>query len=510
MRYYSKQPNNLYCCFSTITDDLSVINMTDSELKEEMKKINGQICEFDQILHYLKLYYPNNISDLRQILKNIGYDKADSFSISSYKDTETLQDNKSSSPYTFESIREKGLMLYEYIRGSQAYGLALPTSDEDRSAVYCAKIEDLMGLPEHYVNQVNDERNDVTWYEIGKYIELLCKANPTMLESLFVPEKCILYMHPAFKVIYDNRDMFVTKETFKSFAGYAKSQIEKARGLKKKIVNPITKRLTVLDFCHVPKGQGSQKIEAWLEERGLKQNYCGINNLDHMDSCHGVCYDYGTHLRCEYNEDTFNNMYSNANGDLFLQTMIRNKVLSQKMLDILDVSENPYEKILEMIQPKGYHGIMKANGKSNEIRLDSLIKYDQPICYLQYNKDGYARHCKEYKEYQEWVKMRNPQRYKENEGKEFDRKNMCHSFRLLNMGIEIARSGKVLVDRTNIDREFLLNIRLGNATYEELMSELTKKFEEFKNLIDECTLPETVDRNKVNQMLIDIRKIMYK
>ena len=40
---------------------------------------------------------------------------------------------------TFDTIREKGLLIYEYIRGSHAYGLATETSDEDRGGVYIRK-----------------------------------------------------------------------------------------------------------------------------------------------------------------------------------------------------------------------------------------------------------------------------------------------------------------------------------------------------------------------------------
>ena len=38
--------------------------------------------------------------------------------------------------YTFDDIREKGLLLYEYVRGSHAYGLDLPTSDVDTGGIY--------------------------------------------------------------------------------------------------------------------------------------------------------------------------------------------------------------------------------------------------------------------------------------------------------------------------------------------------------------------------------------
>ena len=77
--------------------------------------------------------------------------------------------------YTFENIRKQGLLLYEYVRGSQAYGLSLPTSDEDTGGVFIMQHNDLLGLPSNIIDQVNDEKNDNVWYEIGKYVEYLPK-----------------------------------------------------------------------------------------------------------------------------------------------------------------------------------------------------------------------------------------------------------------------------------------------------------------------------------------------
>lgn len=42
----------------------------------------------------------------------------------------------------------------------------------------------------------------------------------------------------------------MTKACFKPFMGYAKTQIIKARGLNKKIVNPVKERLEPLDFAY--------------------------------------------------------------------------------------------------------------------------------------------------------------------------------------------------------------------------------------------------------------------
>ena len=67
-------------------------------------------------------------------------------------------------------------------------------------------------------------------------------------------------------------------------------------------------------------------------------------------------------------------------------------------------------------------------------------------------------------------------------------------------------TGKVNVDRTNIDREFLLNIRLGNTTYEEIIEYADKKKVELLEAIEKCDfLPETIDYNFVNDILIKMR-----
>ena len=151
---------------------------------------------------------------------------------------------------TIEELRKSGWIAFEYIRGSHAYGLNTETSDEDHGGVFICPPEMLMGLRGQYIEQVADEKNDTVFYEFGRWIELLMKANPTALESLFIPERCIIgEVHPMIRYIMDHRDMFLSKECFKTLTGYATSQIGKARGLNKKIVNPVTERKGVLDFC---------------------------------------------------------------------------------------------------------------------------------------------------------------------------------------------------------------------------------------------------------------------
>ena len=77
------------------------------------------------------------------------------------------------------------------------------------------------------------------------------------------------------------------------------------------------------------------------------------------------------------------------------------------------------------------------------------------------------------------------------------------------MGIEIAKGEGFNVDRTNIDRDFIMNIRLGNTSYEEIISYIEGKKEEMEILMKSSTLPDKIDENFVNNLLIDIRKKQF-
>src|SRR5690606_13909671 len=70
------------------------------------------------------------------------------------------------------------------------------------------------------------------------------------------------------------------------------SQIKKAKGLNKKIVNPIDKeRKSILDFCFILEGQGSVPLKKWLDEDGLSQENCGLINIDHTKGMFVLFYD---------------------------------------------------------------------------------------------------------------------------------------------------------------------------------------------------------------------------
>ena len=413
--------------------------------------------------------------------------------------------------WTIDYLRENNLIIYEYRRGSHMYHLNVATSDEDTGGVFICPKEMLLGLPSGYVDQVSDEKHDTVFYEFGRWIELLMKSNPTALESLYAPDDCIIgEMHPIIKFIRDNRDSFLSKECFKTFYGYAVSQIGKARGLNKKIVNPVTERKDILDFCYTFKNQGTQPIKDWLKEHNLDQKYCGLVNLPNMKDVYGVYYDWAAYFKFENKiEEAEEDRFKAWNDDDGKGHRIGK--YKAKWADHFSVSS--WNKIKERIKNKEffhYSGIVHPDEieKSNTVRLSSIPKGEIPICYMTYNKDGYASHCREYKEYKEWEEKRNPVRYESNLNKNYDSKNVMHCMRLVRMAKELAQGKGFNVVRT-FDRDYLLDIRNHKFEYEEVMEQLEKEKAEMEAAIAVCNLPETVDYDTINNLLIEARKKFY-
>lgn len=431
--------------------------------------------------------------------------------------------------YTFEDIREKGLLLYEFVRGSVSQGINTQSSDIDHGGVYLAPAEQLLGLGIDYQDEIKSEKGDDDWMELNKFMRLLLKSNPTVLESLFIDDKYVLYEHPIMTEIKKHRNEFITKECFSGFIGYSCEQIKKCRSLKKLFVQPIVERKTVLDFCYTFYKQGSTKIENWLDYRGLKQKYCGLVNIPNMMETIGVYYDWGNHflnenIHIEELYGAYDNIGTYSTTDIITK-MKKSTDDNEKLKLEEDLKKchmcNMVEFIMDFYHlddmfalrdwyyeqsPIGYKGIVNEKGTSNELRLSSVAKDERPVCYMTYNKNAFSSHCKDYKEYKDWEKNRNPVRYLQNKGKQFDRKNVAHAIRLMHMGIEIARGEGVKVDRTNIDRDFIMNIRNGNSSYEDIISYLENKKIEMEDAMTSSTLPEKIDIEKINNLLIEIRK----
>ncbi len=348
---------------------------------------------------------------------------------------------------TIKDIKNNGWLIFETIIGSKAYGLNTANSDTDIRGVFVLPKELYYGL--EYTAQVNNETNDIVYYELKRFVELLSNNNPNILEMLAVPKDCILYQHSLMQ--YITTDLFLSKKCEGAFANYAFTQIKKASGLEKKVMNPMEEiRKTVLDFCYVQVGNQSFSIKEFFAKNNYLQKNCGLAKIDHFRDCYYL-------------------YYSTENS---------------------------------------YYGVIK-NEEANEVHLTNIPKGEMPIGILFFNKDGYSIYCKQYREYWDWVAKRNEERYKGtiNHGKKYDAKNMMHVFRLLYMAKEIAKERKINVWRN--DREFLLNIKAGKYEYDDLVTQATDLKNELPQLFEASTLQNEPDVEVINELLIKMRNEFY-
>lgn len=382
-----------------------------------------------------------------------------------------------------QELIDKHQVLYHVYRGSYVYGTYIEgKSDKDESGIFMSPVNDLFGL--NYQEQINDDKNDVVFYELKRFLDLLMTNNPGMLELLYTPEKFQIYKHPIMDLIFENKDKFLTKLCKNSFCGYAVSQIKKAKGLDKKMnwEKEEMERKTVLDFCFVPDNCGSIPIKEWLEKRSLKQEYCGLVNLPHMRGVYSVFYDFETHKE------------ENRRGSM------------KKWADFNELHEPSYY----CSDGLRYKGIVQKGDLSNDVSFSEIPKKDVAMCTMSFNKDSYSTHCKKYNEYQEWLNKRNIQRYVdiEGHGQQIDGKNMLHCVRLIKTAKEIAEGKGIIVERP--DAQDLLKIRRGEVELESLISWSEEQISIIDGLFDKSELPESVDKNFVNDLLIQIRKEYFK
>ena len=346
-------------------------------------------------------------------------------------------------------LRNSNIKVLECIGGSKSYGLDTPTSDTDIRGVYIIPKEQFYSLS--YPPQIANETNDIVFYELNRLFELLYKNNPNILELLNVPERCVIYRHPI--LLQLNAGLFLSRICNDTFAKYAYSQIKKAKGLNKKVLNPVEKeRKSILHFCQVIAGNQSQLLIDWLLHNNMKQEDCGLVSIAHVRDMFALYHD-----------------------------------TSKTML---------------------YKGIMQKEN-SNEVSLSSVPKSEQVRATMYFNKDGYSQYCRAYREYWDWVEDRNEVRYENTmqHGKNYDAKNMMHVFRLLDMAEEIALHKKVIVERPN--REYLLKIKNGEFLYDDLLAQAEEKIVRVNELFEKSDLPANPDKQKIEELLFQIRDQFY-
>ena len=136
--------------------------------------------------------------------------------------------------------------------GSVAYGVSDDQSDTDiygfcipeKSNIFPhlrgeiqgfgTQIEKFWQYQQHHIKDPSARSGegiqyDVTIYSIVKFFQLCMENNPNMVDSLFVPGRCIRHSTQIGTLVRENRRIFLHKGCWPKFKGYARGQLSKMR-----------------------------------------------------------------------------------------------------------------------------------------------------------------------------------------------------------------------------------------------------------------------------------------
>lgn len=146
------------------------------------------------------------------------------------------------------------LVLLGY-RGSIAHGTYLPKNDpahiddKDVMGISIPPREYYLGLRKFEGWDKQEEEWDIVVYEFRKMIRLLVKSNPNVLCLLWLEPNHYILRTDIGDILIENRELFASREIYKSFLGYAHGQMA---------------RMTKFKF----EGYMGQKRKALVEKHG--------------------------------------------------------------------------------------------------------------------------------------------------------------------------------------------------------------------------------------------------
>lgn len=140
--------------------------------------------------------------------------------------------------------------IREVMMGSEAYGVSNNNSDIDVYAVIMPPKDNVFPwlsgwipvfenspkvfetLNIHHIKD-GDKEYDINGFSLPKYFNLLMGCNPNIIDSLFVPRRCVFHSTQLGELIREKRHIFLSKKAYHTFKGYAYSQLHAAKDKKR-------------------------------------------------------------------------------------------------------------------------------------------------------------------------------------------------------------------------------------------------------------------------------------
>lgn len=332
--------------------------------------------------------------------------------------------------------------------GSHAYGTNTLASDEDfRGVAIPTKPYFLGGTYRFEQAELKAPDPDCTIFDIRKFFDLASNCNPNVIEVLFVDDADRLVVDPIGEIILQHRDEFLSKRAKHTFMGYAVSQLKRIKTHRKWLLNPVKEPPT--------------RASLGLPEHTLIPQ----------------------------------DQLAAASAEI-------QKHLDRHNFDFLDGLEEPAKIGLRNIM-SDMLAELKISSEEQWMSGARTIGLDDNFILLMQKERQYSGAKKEWEQYQNWKKTRNPKRAADEAKWGLDLKNAGHVIRLIRMAKEILTTGKVIVKRP--DYEELLSIRNGAWTYEQVVEYAEQAEQELNAIYQTCNvLPNTTDRQKLDRLCIEL------
>jgi len=114
-------------------------------------------------------------------------------------------------------------------RGSIAHGTYVPQhiDDVDICGICIPPKDYILGLKKFEQIEIKQFEYDILIYDIRKYFRLLLNNNPNVISWLWLKDQHYIKTTKYFNLIKDRRNIFLSKKCYKSFCGYAYSQLRR-------------------------------------------------------------------------------------------------------------------------------------------------------------------------------------------------------------------------------------------------------------------------------------------
>ena len=104
--------------------------------------------------------------------------------------------------------------------------------DKDLLGTYVAPLHHYLGFRKKELESYEKFEGvwDVVGHEVQKFTDMLLGFNPNVINLLWLPDNLVIYETEEGSMLRENRDAFISKkESYNSFRGYAKSQMEQMK-----------------------------------------------------------------------------------------------------------------------------------------------------------------------------------------------------------------------------------------------------------------------------------------